>query len=79
MTLLYRGADYEVAQPTQLQQSRSSVTLTYRGNRYQSHQYQPMTQGIGNQRSITNQLPHSSRRAITANLRLVYRGIAYTL
>ncbi|MBD2068620.1 DUF4278 domain-containing protein [Leptolyngbya sp. FACHB-671] len=81
MKLCYRGADYEVTQSIQLQQTRvTSVTLTYRGKPYQSNQYQLMTHGIGSQRSITNQSPQiSSRKPTTPNSRLIYRGVAHTL
>lgn len=79
MKLCYRGADYKITQSIQLQQTKvTSVTLTYRGNRFQSNQYPLMNQGIGSQRSITNQSPQiSCRKSATANPRLIYRGVAY--
>ena len=80
MKLCYRGAEYEATQPNQLEQvGVTSVTLTYRGNQYQSNQHQFMTQKIGSQRSITNQLPQISfQKTVTARARLIYRGVAYT-
>lgn len=81
MNLCYRGADYEVTQSIQLQQTRvTSVTLTYRGKPYQINQYQLMAQGVGSQRFITNQSPQMSFwRTTIVSSQLIYRGVAYTL
>lgn len=81
MKLRYRGVNYEIAQTVP---SRSMgitpITLIYRGNPYQSNQYQLTPQGIESQRSITNQSPQiSSWKIPTVSPRLIYRGVAYIL
>ncbi|MBW4491422.1 MAG: DUF4278 domain-containing protein [Trichocoleus desertorum ATA4-8-CV12] len=81
MKLRYRGVGYEIAQVVPSQpMSVTPATLTYRGNPYQSNQYQLMPHGIGSQPSMTNQSPQiTSLPGTTVSPQLIYRGVAYTL
>ena len=81
MKLRYRGVGYEIAQAVPAQPiSFTPATLTYRGNLYQSHQYQLMPHEVGSQRPMTNQSSQViSLPGTTASPQLIYRGVAYTL